>query len=350
MPAENEVLLVTIDESLSSEVLRLAAAAGVQPRLITSAEEALASWGSGAAILVGADLAGACAALTPPRRPGVQVLTQGAANTSTYAAALALSAEGMVDLSLTPNWLLEILSNLGDTAGPPGLIVGILGGCGGAGASVFATALAQASSRSRTTLLIDADQLGTGIERILGQDSLPGARWDALSGASGRLSGWSLRDSLPSWQQLSLLCFPNDQPVTLDPASVRRVLEAARRGFDLVVVDLPRQLDPVSLEVLARSDQLLLVLPMTFAALAAGTRVSRRLPDSNLARQLIARGSGLVVPDEAAATMGLPLLAAMPNQRGLDEDIYLGAGPLRRHRGPLNRTARAVVEALVGDR
>jgi hypothetical protein len=43
----------------------------------------------------------------------------------------------------------------------------------------------------------------------------------------------------------------------------------------------------------------------------------------------------------------LPVLATMADQRGLDEAIDLGAGPLRSRRGPLARAARAVADALV---
>lgn len=342
----NQVLLVTGDESIASEVLRLAAAAGVHPAVTNAPAVALAQWGGGAAVLVGADLAGDCAALAPSRRDGVHVINRGASGTDVYAAGMALGAQGVIDLSLTPNWLLEILANLGETSAAPGIVVGVIGGCGGAGASVFATALAMSRSWSQPTLLIDADQVGVGLDRILGRETLPGPRWDALAESSGRLSGWSLRESLPSLDDLSLLTFAAGAVTDLDGGLIRRVLEAGRRGFTMIVVDLPRRLDPMVHETLARLDHLIVVAPMTFSAVASSTRLCQRLPDASLPRHLVARGSGLVVPSEAARTMRIPLLAAMNSQRGLDEDIYLGAGPLRRPRGPLGRTAMAVAATL----
>jgi len=127
---------------------------------------------------------------------------------------------------------------------------------------------------------------------------------------------------------------------------MRRVLEAGRRGFSLIVVDLPRLLDALVQETLSRCDQLIVLTPMTFSALASGTRLCQSLPDSTLPRKLIARGAGLVVTNKAADTMRLPLLAAMNDQRGLDEDIYLGAGPLRRRKGPLGRAAVAAANEM----
>jgi secretion/DNA translocation related CpaE-like protein len=338
MSEANEVLLITNDDSMTSEVLRLAAAAGVQPMVLNTPQAALPRWSGGAAVLVGSDLVGDCAAMAPPRRAGVHVLARGAASTNTFAAALALGAEGVVDLSLTPNWLLEILSNLGEAAGSPGVVVGVIGACGGAGASVFASALAQASSWERPSVLIDTDPVGPGLDRILGAEGSGGARWDALAGASGRLSGWSLRDSLPNHDGLSLLSFPTNMSVDIDGAMMRRVLEASRRGFSLVVVDLPRRLDSVVQETLARCDQLVIVTPMTFSALASGARLCQWLPDSTLPRQLLARGAGLVVPKQAADTMRVPLLATMNN---------LGAGPLRRRKGPLGRAAVSVAAEMI---
>jgi hypothetical protein len=37
-------------------------------------------------------------------------------------------------------------------------------------------------------------------------------------------------------------------------------------------------------------------------------------------------------------------VAEMNDQRGLDEDVGLGVGPLRRARGPLGRAANRIVE------
>jgi hypothetical protein len=42
--------------------------------------------------------------------------------------------------------------------------------------------------------------------------------------------------------------------------------------------------------------------------------------------------------------VGLPVLAAMADQRGLAESIDLGLGPLRSRRGPLARAASDVLD------
>ena len=52
--------------------------------------------------------------------------------------------------------------------------------------------------------------------------------------------------------------------------------------------------------------------------------------------------------DEHAAhrATGLPVLAAMVSQRGMDEAVDLGMGPVRSFRGPLGRAAGTVLDRL----
>src|SRR3546814_18115473 len=58
----------------------------------------------------------------------------------------------------------------------------------------------------------------------------------------------------------------------------------------------------------------------------------------------VVRGSG-VEASEAARVVGAPVLTAMPDQRGLDESIDLGKGPLKSKRCVLARAALDVLES-----
>jgi hypothetical protein len=62
---------------------------------------------------------------------------------------------------------------------------------------------------------------------------------------------------------------------------------------------------------------------------------------------LVVRGSAAgVAPREVSRLLDLPLTATMADQRGLDEAISLGIGPLRSRRGPLARAAHAAAGVL----
>ena len=79
----------------------------------------------------------------------------------------------------------------------PGLVVGVVGGAGGAGATTLACALAQVAAARASTLLVDADPLGPGLDRVLGMEDLAGVRWDGLCQTAGRLGARALREGVP---------------------------------------------------------------------------------------------------------------------------------------------------------
>lgn len=127
---------------------------------------------------------------------------------------------------------------------------------------------------------------------------------------------------------------------------MREALSAGQRGFTSVVVDVPRHPDPVVDEVLARCDHVVLVATLTVPAVAAAARVASRLPSGPGTGLLLRGGAAGVAPHEVARLLRLPVLAAMGDQRGLDEAINLGVGPLRSTRGSLARAARQVASVL----
>jgi hypothetical protein len=131
---------------------------------------------------------------------------------------------------------------------------------------------------------------------------------------------------------------------SLQAFAVREVLSAARRGHDVVVVDLPRAADPVVDEVAARCDRLLVVVVPSVAGVASAVRICARHPDPTTVR-LVLRGGG-VPPHTVARATGVPVLVRMADQRGLAEAIDLGLGPVRSPRGSLGRAATDVLDQL----
>lgn len=342
-------VLVSAEELLVSDVLRLAAAAGVGVDVAREPATALRRWPAAPVVLVGADLAGQLAGTAPPRRAGVHVIGHGTLPDELFRHALGVGAESVAALPTSETWLVELLTDIGDGGASPGTTIGVLAGCGGAGATVFACALALAATSHGPALLVDADPLGPGADRVLGMEDLAGVRWDAMLQATGRLSARSLRDSLPRRESLSVLTWPSDGSASLQPFALREVLSAGGRGFDCVVVDLPRRPGKVVDEVVSRCDHVVLVSGLTVPAVAAASRIARTLLGDALSRHLVTRGgAGGVAPTEVAEVLGIPLLLAMTDQRGLDEAVNLGAGPLRSSRGRLARAARAAADSLVG--
>jgi secretion/DNA translocation related CpaE-like protein len=343
-------LVVTDDDLLLADLVRIAAAAGVTPEIARATAPALRSWSRSPLVLVGADRAADLARSRPPRRASVHVVGRGPLPDALFREALAVGAESVAGLPTSESWLIEILTDLGDGGGSGGLTVGVVGGAGGVGATVFAAALGQVLATRGSTLVVDADVLGAGMDRVLGVEDVDGIRWDALMQATGRLSARSLREALPRRDGLSVLSWPVGRTPSLQAFAMREALSAGQRGFATVVVDVPRHPDPVVDEVLARCDQVLLVCTLTVPAVAAASRVARRLPSATGAGLVLRGGSAGVPPGEVGRLLDLPVVATMGDQRGLDEAISLGVGPLRSGRGTLARAARQAATAVLARR
>ncbi|WP_202387678.1 septum site-determining protein Ssd [Nocardioides flavescens] len=339
-------LALTSDPLLADELGRLAAAAGVPLRLVAdgfaggAADRTLAAWSSAPLVLVGADRAAELAALAPARRPGVLVVCWSPPPDGAFRDALLLGAERVLELPAAAPWVTEALIDLGEAGRGDGALLGVLGGSGGAGATTLACALAQVAAERGPTLLVDLDPLGPGCERMLALDAQPGVRWDSLGRASGRLSARSLREAVPRGDGPGVLGF-TAHPLPLEASAVREALSAARRGHDTVVVDLPRA--GGTEETLARCDLVVLVVVPSYAGVTAAARRLAAVADPSRVG-LVVRGRG-ADPARVADLVGAPALAVMPDQRGLDEALDLGLGPVRSRRSPLARAARAVLAA-----
>jgi len=348
MPAAT-ALLVTRDEALLGDMLRLAAAAGVILDVAHDSAAALRGWGAAPVVLVGADSLAAVAGSQPVRRAQVHVIAAGPVPDEMFRVALAVGAENVAELPAAESWIVELLTDIADGGARKALTLGVVGGSGGVGATTFAAALAMtAATESKPGVLIDVDPLGGGIDRVVGLDDLQGIHWNSLVQASGRLSARSLREALPQKGRLAVLTWSSGHRPTTEGVAVREVLNAAQRGNDTVVIDLPRYLDPVATDLVSRCDHIVLVTGLTVPAVAAASRVEARLRETARTMHLVTRGVGPLGAQEVATALGVPLAATMGHQRRLDESVDLGLGPVHARRSPLARAARAVLDRVNG--
>jgi secretion/DNA translocation related CpaE-like protein len=344
LPAEaDEVLLVTAFDFLRAEVERIVAAAGGRLRVAAGVAEASPYWDSAAAVLVGSDIRE-----LPPRRraPAVLVGLSGEGDALWHLGA-ALGAQRVAVLPDAAAWLAEYLSrSRAPEAG--GVVLGVTGGCGGAGATTAAIWLAQAAAGlGARVLLVDADPWGGGLELALAAEESPGLRWPDLSDASGSIDPEQLADALPLAGGFSFLSWPGtrERPPAVDSASVGGVLDAARRGYELVIVDIGRNAEP--LRTFAWDcDRLLIVVPAQLKAAVAAARLLQELPPVESA--LLVRGKAGVALDGAliAESVGLPLHGRMPEVRGTAAAAELGRLLEHGKRKSVRRFAASVLDLL----
>jgi len=335
-------LIVTADPHLLDELVRLCAAAGVAPDHAGDDATALRGWQRAPAVLVGVDLLPQVARLGPPRRDDLYAVGWGAASEASFRAALAVGAQSVIELPAGAALVTELLGDLGEES-VSGLAVGVVGGSGGAGATVLAAALARATAaEARSVAAIDADPLGPGLDRVLGMEEVSGVRWGDLAMTSGRLGAGALREALPRSGGLGVLTWARGGECARPaPDVVRSALAAARRGHDLVVVDLARSPGPERDELVSRCDTVLLVVAGSVPGVSSAARMLAHLPDSDRVMAVI---RGAMDADAVADALGVPVVATMGDQRGLGEALDLGLGPLLTRRGQLGRTVTRILE------
>jgi secretion/DNA translocation related CpaE-like protein len=341
-----DVLLVTGFEFLRGEVERIVAAAGGRLRVVDDVAEAAPFWDSATEVLVGSDVRE-----LPPRRraPAVLVGLSGEGDTLWHLGA-ALGAQRVAVLPDAAAWLAEYLSrSRSPEAG--GLVLGVTGGCGGAGATTAAVWLAQAAAElGARVLLMDADPWGGGLELALAAEESPGLRWPDLADASGSIDPQQLADALPVAGGFSFLSWPGsrERPPLVDPVTVGGVLDAARRGYEVVIVDIGRNAEP--LRTFAWDcDRLLVVVPAQLKAAVAAARLLQELPPVESA--LVIRGKAGVALDAAlvADSVGLPLHGVMPEVRGTAAATELGRLLDQGRRKSVRRFASSVLGLLAED-
>jgi secretion/DNA translocation related CpaE-like protein len=252
--------------------------------------------------------------------------------------------------------LVDLLARASSPGRAPAPTVSVVGGRGGAGASLLAVALALAGERAgRSTALLDADPFGCGPDVYLGCDRGPSpgperwTGWGDLLRRRGRVRWRDLRAGLPGTSRVSVLTWTRGREPTgpLSVGAVRAVLSSARDGTDLVVADLPRSFDPATTVFLNRSDLVLLVVPADVPSVVAATRTVARLREETRTVRLVVRGArGELSADVVSRALKVDLGADLPSEPGLARSLAAGDVPARRPRSPLARFADRVVAGL----
>lgn len=342
-------------ESLLDELLQLAAVAGCELDRAPDAAGARARWGDAPLVLLDEAAVDGCAEVGLPRRAGVLVVCSGDPPPDLWRQACEAGAERVVSLPSGESWLLSAFADAADgPATTVGRVVAVVGGRGGAGASVLASAVAlTALRRGGGALLVDCDPLGGGLDLVLGAEAEAGLRWPDLAVRGGRVAASALRSVLPGRSagggRLALVSCDRTGAGP-EPDALAAVVDAGRRGGDTVVCDLPRHPGPAADAALARADLTVVVVPAEVRAAAAARRVADAVRGRCRRLSVVVRGPapGGLSAEQVATLVGSPLLAAARPDGRLPARLENGGlGPAVR--GPLARVAGEVLDA-VGDR
>ncbi|NKY17995.1 septum site-determining protein Ssd [Tsukamurella spumae] len=346
-----EIGMAVADGALADDVRRAAAAAA---RAVTDIDRGRprAGWASAAGLVLDLGAATAMAEAARggglPRREGVAIVAS-QAGMAELAAAVDVGAAQVFVLPAQVRDLARFLAAREPDDGERSRVVAVVGGHGGAGASVLAAAVAVAApGRGVTALAVDADPWGGGLDLLLGCADLPGLRWGDLAVRGGHVPSDALVAALPGRAGAVAVLSAGGAGVPEIPVEgLLAVIDAGRRSVGVTVVDLPRRDDPATSACLEVADVVVVVVGATVRGCAAGRAVAAGVAGRARSVGLVVRGpspGGLSARDVERA-VGLPLLASMRPQPRLDEQLD-GAG-LRLRRGtPLAVAAGRVLDGV----
>ncbi|MGY1635684.1 septum site-determining protein Ssd [Geodermatophilus sp. SYSU D00742] len=348
MPARP--LLVSSDEDLLDDLLRLLAAAGAEPEVATGGPALRRAHREAPLVVLGADVLQAGPVRALPRRPGVVVAAPDEPPAATWAAAVELGAERVAVLPADEGWLLSRVASALSRPVDRGPLVAVGGACGGAGASTVAAALAlTVAADADGALLVDADAWGAGVDLLLGAERAEGLRWPELAGLRGRVAGDALMAALPEVDGVAVLAASREAPGEVPAEALAAVVEAARAGGWPVVVDLARGAGPETAELLlAEADLAVLVVPARLRAASAARLLVEHGPGGrpspwSAGRPVVRRVAGGLSAHEVADVVGRPLLAELALDRSVVPRGERGQPPLVTARSPLGALARRVL-------
>ncbi len=341
------LLTLLTDTSLRDDVERAAAAAGVvrAAHLDPSRPPLRAVWSAAAAVVLDREAATGCTCAGLPRRPAVFVCGLTEPDAATLQVAISIGAQSVLLLPEQTEVLVRAIADARLPAAHPdsGVTVAVIPGRGGAGASVFAAALAHCFPRA---LLVDLDPWSGGADLLLGAEHTTGLRWPELAVQSGRLSWPAVHAALPSIGDITVLSGArrsHDVPA----GAVAAVLGAGRRDGVTAVCDLPRIIsDPVA-TALDDADLVVVVTTCDVRACAATVAMAPAISAVNPNVGLVVRGPapGGLRAAEIAELTGLPLLADMRPEPLIAEKLEHGGLRLRA-RSPLAAAAGRVAALL----
>jgi secretion/DNA translocation related CpaE-like protein len=386
MSAPRLPLVVTADQDLLDDLLRLAAVGGTEVQVAADPAAARAQLPAAPFLVLGSDQVVAALRARLPRHPRTVIVGR---HTWPPGVEEVVKRLGPVHVCLLPAgeaWLVDRFaadampadstpadsvpadsvpadsmlghSKLGHSklaestaagSGPAeARTLAVIGGCGGAGASTLAGGLAVTAVRAgHRTLLVDADPLGGGLDLLLGWEGLDGLRWPALARA-GRVDPPALLRALPRRGDLVLLSFARDDAPLVPSEAMAAALDAGRRGRDVIIADLPRHLDDAAVLALQAADRAVLIVPAELRATAGASRMARliRVHRDDLA--LVVRGPapGRLQPEEIAHALGLPLAGLLRPDPEMCRQVEYGRAPAATGKGQLAKLCRQLIGEL----
>ena len=194
----------------------------------------------------------------------------------------------------------------------PGLVIGVIGACGGAGASTVAAGLALTAPEP--AFLVDAVPCSGGLDLMLGVEESPGARWEDFTTSSdlSLLDAARLQEACPARGNVAVLTASRStHPQLVTVEDVLPVVQAHIAGVS--IVDLSPWSDYTA-EIARACDEIVLVTPPEVRPVAAAAHAVAFAQAARLNVHVVARyrSWSSMSPSEMADVIGTDITVEIP--------------------------------------
>lgn len=198
----------------------------------------------------------------------------------------------------------------------------VTSGKGGVGKTTVCCNLAvQLAKRGFRVIVCDLDFGLNNADVVLGTENL--ASYDLLDAVEGRCRPRQALVQHPRYPTLYALSSNRFSQRYVSPQAVRLILEAVSPQYDFILIDSPAGIDEGFHRAASCAEEAILVTSPHISALRDADKVAGILKSYrfvgvglvvNLIRKDLARRGDIMSPDEIAAALRLPLLAAVPEE------------------------------------
>lgn len=204
-----------------------------------------------------------------------------------------------------------------------GKVLGFIPCKGGSGATFLATNLAYilAAEENKKVILIDLS-LNFGDACLFVSDRKPAVTLADVARQIMRMDAAFLASSLVSvLPNFGLLAAPEDpvQAMEVKPEHIESLLNLARNQYDIIILDVGRALDPVSVKALDQADMIFPVLQLTLPFIRDARRLLDVFRSLGYARDKVKllvnrfEKGGDIRLEDVERTLGGPVFKTLPN-------------------------------------
>jgi pilus assembly protein CpaE len=280
--------------------------------------------------------------------------------------ALRLGVREVVRLPLARDTLAQTLERLQSRDAPAqaadGRTLAFVSCKGGAGTTFLAANIgyALAADQGKRVLLVDLNMQFGDAAMMLAERTPSTSVADVVRNVSmldATLMRSSTLEILPNYHVLAAPADPSEANA-IRPADIDALLRFARAHFDLVLLDLGRSLDAVSVQALDASDTVLLVLQQTLPFVRDGKRLAEEFRSLGYGKdklRLVVNRYDTVSEVEVAQVekaVSLEAIASVPNHYpSVVDSVNQGVAITHLNpKSPVARSIRQIAADLVADR